>query len=104
MTKRPEPRETAERHVKDIRRKIRRKFSSEEKIRIVLEGPRGEYSIAELCRREGIWLKRPVGEMSPQTSWILLALVGRIPMLDVAALQNLNTHPKLTTQLHGIFC
>ncbi len=54
MTKRAEPRETAERHVKDIRRKTRRKFSSEEKIRIVLEGLRGEYSIAELCRREGI--------------------------------------------------
>jgi transposase len=33
---------------------IRRKFSSEEKIRIVLEGLRGECSIAELCRREGI--------------------------------------------------
>ena len=54
MTKRAEPRETAERHVKDIRRKTRRKFSSEEKIRIVLEGLRGEYSIAELCRCEGI--------------------------------------------------
>ena len=40
--------------VKDIRRKTRRKFSSEEKIRIVLEGLRGEGSIAELCRREGI--------------------------------------------------
>ena len=43
-----------EKHVKDIRRKPRRKFSSEEKIRIVLDGLRGEYSIAELCRREGI--------------------------------------------------
>jgi transposase len=40
--------------VKEIRRKTRRKFSSEEKIRIVLEGLRGESSIAELCRREGI--------------------------------------------------
>ena len=40
--------------VKDIRRKTRRKFSSEEKICIVLDGLRGEYSIAELCRREGI--------------------------------------------------
>ena len=40
--------------VKEIRRKTRRKFSSEEKIRIVLEGLRGECSIAELCRREGI--------------------------------------------------
>jgi transposase len=54
MTKRPEPRETAERNVNDIRRKTRRKFSSEEKIRIVLEGLRGGYSIAELYRREGI--------------------------------------------------
>jgi transposase len=40
--------------VKDIRRIRRRKFSAEEKIRIVLEGLRGEESIAELCRREGI--------------------------------------------------
>ena len=38
--------------VKDIRRKTRRKHSTEEKIRIVLEGLRGEMSIAELCRRE----------------------------------------------------
>jgi len=43
-----------EKQVKDIRRNTRRKFSSEEKIRIVLDGLRGEYSIAELCRREGI--------------------------------------------------
>ena len=43
-----------EKHVKDIRSKTRRKFSSEEKIRIVLDGLRGEYSIAELCRKEGI--------------------------------------------------
>ena len=40
--------------VKEIRRKTRRKFSSEERIRIVLDGLRGESSIAELCRREGI--------------------------------------------------
>lgn len=44
----------SEKQVKDIRRRTRRKFSSEEKIRIVLDGLRGEYSIAELCRREGI--------------------------------------------------
>ena len=44
----------AEQVVKDIRRKTRRHFSSEDKIRIVLEGLRGEDSIAELCRREGI--------------------------------------------------
>ena len=40
--------------MKDIRRATRRQFSAEEKIRIVLEGVRGEESIAELCRREGI--------------------------------------------------
>src|ERR1700758_3597466 len=40
--------------VKEIRRATRRQFSAEEKIRIVLEGLRGEESIAELCRREGI--------------------------------------------------
>ncbi len=40
--------------VREIRRNTRRKFSSEEKIRIVLEGLKGEVSIVELCRREGI--------------------------------------------------
>ena len=39
---------------REIKRKTRRKFSAEEKIRIVLEGLRGEETIAELCRREGI--------------------------------------------------
>jgi len=48
------PKATAERVVKDIRRKTRKHHSAEEKIRIVLEGLRGEESIAELCRREGI--------------------------------------------------
>jgi transposase len=45
---------SAEAVVRDIRRQTRRKYSAEEKIRIVLEGLRGEDSIAELCRREGI--------------------------------------------------
>jgi transposase len=44
----------AEKAVKDIRRANRRKFNAEEKIRIVIQGLRGESSIAELCRREGI--------------------------------------------------
>ena len=44
----------AEQVVKDIRRATRRHFSAEDKIRIVLEGLRGEDSIAELCRKEGI--------------------------------------------------
>ena len=43
-----------EKAVKNIRRRTRRKFSSEEKIRIVIDGLRGEVSVAELCRREGI--------------------------------------------------
>ncbi len=45
---------SSERLVKTIRRATRKQYSSEEKIRIVLDGLRGEHSIAELCRREGI--------------------------------------------------
>lgn len=45
---------SSERLVRDIRRATRKQYSAEEKIRIVLDGLRGEYSIAELCRREGI--------------------------------------------------
>jgi len=45
---------TVEETVRNIRRKTRKKYSGEEKIRIVLEGLRGEQSVAELCRREGI--------------------------------------------------
>jgi transposase len=44
----------SEKVVKDIRRATRKRHSAEEKIRIVLDGLRGEDSIAELCRREGI--------------------------------------------------
>ncbi len=61
----------AETVVRDIRRATRRHYSAEDKIRIVLEGLRGEYSIAELCRCEGIaesmyyscWGGRPNGIM-----------------------------------------
>ena len=45
---------SSERLVKNIRRVTRKQYSSEEKIRIVLDGLRGEFSIAGLCRREGI--------------------------------------------------
>lgn len=51
MTKKKDSAETA---LRDIRRATRRQYSAEEKIRIVLEGLRGESSIAELCRKEGI--------------------------------------------------
>jgi transposase len=46
--------ESAEKIIKTIRRATRKQYSAEEKIRIVLDGLRGEDSIAELCRREGI--------------------------------------------------
>jgi transposase len=45
---------STEKTIRDIKRKTRRKYGAEEKIRIVLEGLRGEESVAELCRREGI--------------------------------------------------
>ena len=48
------PNGSADKHVKEIKRKTRRQFSAEEKIRIVLDGLRGESSISEICRREGI--------------------------------------------------
>jgi len=54
---RPKPlsaKKPSEQVVKDIRRATRRHFSAEDKIRIVLDGLRGEDSIAELCRKEGI--------------------------------------------------
>ena len=47
-------RRSSEKIVKDIKRATRKEYSSEEKIRIVLDGLRGEDSIAELCHREGI--------------------------------------------------
>ena len=47
-------RDPAEKTVRDIRRKTRKQRSSEEKIRIVISGLRGEESVAALCRREGI--------------------------------------------------
>jgi transposase len=55
MKQRPAGRaSSADKIIRDIRRKTRKQYSAEEKIRIVLDGLRGEDSIAELCRREGI--------------------------------------------------
>lgn len=54
MTEKVQQNPSVERTVRDIRRATRRHYSAEEKIRMVLEGLRGEESIAELCRREGI--------------------------------------------------
>ena len=55
MSRKSSPPETpSERLIRDNRRATRKQYSAEEKIRIVLDGLRGEISIAELCRREGI--------------------------------------------------
>jgi transposase len=54
MTKSNPYKDSAEKTVRDIRRRTRRHYSAEDKIRIVLEGLRGEDSIAELRRKEGI--------------------------------------------------
>ena len=54
MTEKTNQNRSVEKTVRDIRRAARRNYSAEEKIQIVLEGLRGEDSIAELCRREGI--------------------------------------------------
>ena len=63
--------DSAEKTVRDIRRATRRRHSAEDKIRIVLEGLRGEVSVAELCRKEGInqnlyyrWSKEPCAACS----------------------------------------
>ena len=54
MPRKKSSKPTAEKTIRNIRRNSRRKYSGEEKIRIVLEGLRGEETVAELCRREGI--------------------------------------------------
>ena len=55
MRQKSQTRQTgAAKAIKDIRRATRKQYSAEEKIRIVLDGLRGEETIAELCRREGI--------------------------------------------------
>ena len=54
MTSRNYQKTSAEKTVRDIRRATRKRYAAEERIRIILEGLRGEDSIAELCRREGI--------------------------------------------------
>jgi transposase len=58
-----------EKIVKDIKRATRKHYSTEEQIRIVLDGLRGEDSVAELCRREGI--SQGIFISGPRTSWKL---------------------------------
>lgn len=54
MRKNQDSREAVEKTVRDIKRRTRRQFGAEDKIRIVLQGLRGEESIAEICRKEGL--------------------------------------------------
>ncbi len=54
MTQKKSSKPSTESTICNIRRNSRRKYSGEEKIRVVLQGLRGDESIAELCRREGI--------------------------------------------------
>jgi transposase len=54
MTTEKKSKTSPESIVREIKRKTKRKFTAEEKIRIVLEGLRGEESITDLCRKEGI--------------------------------------------------
>ncbi len=78
-----EPKAPVDKVVKDICRATRKRYSTEEKIRIVLEGLRGEDSIATLCRREGInqnlyyrWSKEFLG---PARSGLRATPRGRRP-------------------------
>ncbi len=75
----------SERLVKDIRRATRKHYSAEYKIRIVLDGLRGDASIAELCRREGIaesmyysWSKEFL-EAGKRRLWLATPRVPRRP-------------------------
>lgn len=86
------PETSSERLVRDIRRATRKQYSAEEKIRIVLDGLRGEVTIAELCRREGIaeslyysWSKefpeagkrRLAGDTARSATTSVLEVIGR---------------------------
>ena len=79
-----EPKASADKVMKDIRRATRRQYNAEEKIRIVLEGLRGEDSIAELCRREGInrtsiTAGRRSSWKPARSAWLVISPVRRHP-------------------------
>jgi transposase-like protein len=71
MTKKKQSTESV---VREIRRRVRRKFSPEEKLRIVLQGLRGEQSVAELCQKEGIAPDR--GQIASESGRLATLLLG----------------------------
>ncbi len=91
---------SAEKVVKEIRRKTRRKFSAEEKVRIVLEGLRGEESIATLCRREGIDTSTPAGRLFMQMRGAFAEVLGWSKSTVARALSRkpLSIHPTPSVQ------
>ena len=54
MRQKQDSREAVEKTVRDIKRRTRRHFGAEDKIRVILQGLRGEESVAEICRKEGL--------------------------------------------------
>jgi transposase len=90
--------QTPEKVVQEIRRKPRRRFSAEEKIRLVLEGLRGEESIATLCRKEGLapnlydrWSKE---FLEAGTKRLIGDTTREATSTEVAALRKENAHLK----------
>jgi transposase len=67
---------SSEQTIRDIKRKARKQYSAEEKIRIVLDGLRGEDSIAELCRREARDLKEVVAEQTLELRLLKKSMLG----------------------------
>ena len=89
--------ESTEKKIRNIRSQNRKKYSAEEKIRIVLEGLRGDESIAELCRREGLsqsmyykWSKECGGPIELDSFWGPLQFFTefKLPTFSLSKLQD----------------
>ena len=86
---------SSEKTVKDIRRATRKQYSAEEKIRIVLDGLRGEETIAELCRQEGIaqslyysWSKEFLEAGKKRLAGVGEGIVCNVRMADAVGLDS----------------
>jgi hypothetical protein len=90
----PSSQSPSERLVRDIRRATRKQYSAEEKIRIVLDGLRGEATIAELCRREGIQARcRCLVTLKDCRSCVISGLAKGVPLLlQVSGPRNVRRH------------